>query len=541
MIMIGNPLKSAQEKTGWGSFTPQLYTHGYMSSQAELHRAKAIAGAVGYMLNLPAYSYHLTAKQGEASKAFYYRWMFREKNGELLDNIQLSVAHAKKIEEVLERNEDKAYFKDRFNARLLEVIAIREATNFLPIMSHKRDSFGYEQLYDLVGNPVDITEYIIHRKKYIHDLKLFLMNMVKAYNQVCRYVINLDKIGERGDSAMYLAAEYGRIVHRSFADSLLYGFHLSPLYSNNPLFMGYDEETRDAFKLAGMCEDLKISLEQGTVEYLPTTEFIYNSQASTRQYLKDNLVVTEIDNELHTKLLDVRVIEAYYPFLAASESEPSEELEDNAFALACEYWEKTQTITYDRSLLGKYSYLIAPNSSLFDILNSTVLDIFDIRQLGELAVAQAKFIDYYLSLDLKRKDYIVKMLFNSFQRYANLGDGLQTIFNPASSDFYADVDLMEDLYFYHDKGATFLSSINKLSNQVRNNMRDLVASQADGQENPIHHYETNTWQVAIEPTLMPDGSYSIRFDLGDTKIAQNNRGVLNADNEVMANVMSRLQ
>lgn len=59
------------------------------------------------------------------------------------------------------------------------------------------------------------------------------------------------------------------------------------------------------------------------------------------------------------------------------------------------------------------------------------------------------------------------MLFNSFQRYANLGDGLQTIFNPASSDFYADVDLMEDLYFYHDKGATFLSSINKLSNQVR--------------------------------------------------------------------------
>ena len=133
------------------------------------------------------------------------------------------------------------------------------------------------------------------------------------------------------------------------------------------------------------------------------------------------------------------------------------------------------------------------------------------------------------------------MLFNSFQRYANLGDGLQTIFNPASSDFYADVDLMEDLYFYHDKGATFLSSINKLSNQVRNNMRDLVASQADGQENPIHHYETNTWQVAIEPTLMPDGSYSIRFDLGDTKIAQNNRGVLNADNEVMANVMSRLQ
>lgn len=191
------------------------------------------------------------------------------KNGELLDNIQLSVAHAKKIEEVLERHEDKAYFKDRFNARLLEVIAIREATN-LPIMSHKRDSFGYEQLYDLVGNPVDITEYIIHRKKYIHDLKLFLMNMVKAYNQVAKQVINLDKIGERGDSC--IAAEYGRIVHRSFADSLLYG-HLSPLYSNNPLFMGYDEETRDAFKLAGMCEDLKISLEQGTVEYLPTTEF----------------------------------------------------------------------------------------------------------------------------------------------------------------------------------------------------------------------------------------------------------------------------
>ena len=37
--LIGNPLKSAQEKTGWGSFTPQLYTHGYMSSQAELHNS----------------------------------------------------------------------------------------------------------------------------------------------------------------------------------------------------------------------------------------------------------------------------------------------------------------------------------------------------------------------------------------------------------------------------------------------------------------------------------------------------------------------
>lgn len=537
MIMIGNSLKSSQTKTGWGVFHPTTYVDGYMSSKAEIENAKSIANAVSYMLTLPAYGYAMTAKQGEAKKTFFRRWLFGEKNGETIDNILLSVAHVQKISEILDRNEESPYFKGRFNDRLLEILSIKEATNYLPIMSHKRNSYGDEQISELQGSIVDITEYIIERKKYIQDLKLFLLAMIKAYNKACRYIVRLDNLQKRGDPTMFIASEYGRIVHRTFADALLYGFHLSPLYSNNPLFLRYDEEIRDAFELAGVCENLKVSLERDSVEYIHSLEFIHSDEASSRTYLKDNLVVTSIDHELHTKLLDVNITEAYYPFLSMSDKESSIEIEDNAFALAAEYWEKTQSVAFDRELLGVYSDVVPKNSTLYDIINTTVLDLVDIRQLGELAVAQAKFLNYYLTLDLRRKDYITKMVFDALRAYSTSGDGTHTIFNPLTSDSYADVDLMEDLYFYHEK--SFLSAITKFNLAIRNNMLELVSTQANGKERPIYHVENNEWLQAIPTITLPNGDETIRFDMGDSSVNENNRTVLNSDNTVIANVVSK--
>lgn len=541
MSYIGSGLKSAQEKREWGVFNHQTIANSYMPSKAEMENAQALANAASYLLTLPAYGFQMASSRGKAAKAFYENWLFKNKNATLLDNIQMSLTYAKAINDLLEKNDKSSYFKPYFNGRLLQILSARELSNHLPLMSHKRNDLGYEQVSELKGNEVDTTEYIIKRKKKVRELKLNLEQMVLIYNKVCRYVIKMDELNVRGSSAMYLSSEYGRIIHRTFADSLLYGLHYSPIYSNDVSFNGYGDEIKEAFQFAGTCESIKVALERNEIEYIHSVEFNRDTNAGKRTYQKDNIVILDVDKELHTRLLDISIEEALFPFLVSVENIPAEINEDKAFAMALEYLDKTKAIGYDVSMLGDFNSLINTNDTLFDIIVSTVLEMIKVRQLGELAVAQAKFISYYLTLDLKRRDYIVKEVFDLLKQLAESKDEdtIYMKFDPTSTVFFEANELLDDLFFYQDKKSDFLKPIAQLNSNIREIMRDLFSKQAEGDARPVHHIESDQWLPVSNPVLLPNGQMGLKFNLGLNEIENHNRAVVIKENEVIANVLSK--
>lgn len=470
-----------------------------------------------------------------------------------------SVVHTRQLKNIEQDERNKAWYMEygqhleflkykqvKRMMNLEEIISIANTTKVLAndktpslsLMIAMREYFNCRKSNNEL---LDVARYIEGRQMALEALKFHMQNLVQAYTKAAVYVCGKGDFDSYGCTDMYYHSELGREVHKEFFELAGFGVGFSPFHYAKPSFDRYGTEIKKAFEFAGVCENLKIALEAGVVKWNPPGARGFFSALG---YQKDGLAYDSAD--IHQEMLSAytnTLILDMYECLESTGQLSKEMIEEIHHPSLNGSLNDLLVITHAYKLfsdtsnicLGKKNILkIFVNNGIYGY-DDTVYDVFlrsanllqQIRELTALVRALSRFLNHYIDGTLQF--YLAKMIVLEKQRLfeqATPYSGFVKKILVGDACFYQNGgDIDRSVYELNaDDTAEYLKDIANFDKKAEMLFMQAIKEQAQGiSTKPIYVRETDSYEVALEPTLGKDGNMVLNIDFGKTKIDEENR------------------